>query len=113
MNVDAVAELIQRRIGIDPLSLGLTALSTIVANRMRTLKLTDPQHYAAYLKSSPEEFAALIEDVVVPETWFFRGGKVFSFLADHVRCATQSAPPESVFRILSARAAAAKNLTRW
>lgn len=101
MNVDAVAELLQRRIGVEPLSLGFTVLSNIVANRMRALGLTDPRRYAAYLQGSAEEFAALVEDVVVPETWFFRGGKVFSFLAEQVRSAILSAP-DKVFRILSA-----------
>lgn len=102
MNVDAVAEQLQRRIGVDPLSLGSTTLSSIVAKRMRALGLTDPQRYAAHLKHSTEEFTALIDEVVVPETWFFRGGKVFSYLTDHVRRATLSKSFASVFRILSA-----------
>ncbi|MGH7225487.1 MAG: CheR family methyltransferase, partial [Gemmataceae bacterium] len=102
MNVDAVAEQLHRRIGVDPLSLGSTVLSNIVAKRMRALGLTDPRRYAAHLKDSAEELAALIEDVVVSETWFFRGGKVFSFLADRVRRAAVSALPAQVFRILSA-----------
>jgi chemotaxis protein methyltransferase WspC len=102
MNVDAVAEQLQRRIGVDPLSLGSTVLSNIVAKRMRTLGLTDARRYAAQLKDSAEQLAALIEDVVVPETWFFRGGTVFSFLADHVRRVLLSTPSTATFRILSA-----------
>lgn len=102
MNVNAVAELLQERIGVDPLSLGAAVLSSIVARRMRALGVTTPQHYAAHLRNSAEDFAALIEDVVVAETWFFRGGNVFSYLADHARRWITAAPTDSVFRILSA-----------
>lgn len=101
MNASAVAEQLRERIGLDPQSLGAKAMSNIVAERMRVLGMTDPRRYAAHLADSAEELEALIDDVVVSETWFFRGGKVFSFLADHIRTATASAasPP---FRILSA-----------
>lgn len=102
MNVREVAEQLQDRIGVDPLSLGSNLLSNLVAKRMRILGVTDPERYAAHLQDCAEERAALIEDVLVPETWFFRGGKVFSFLAEHVQQAILSAPPDATFRILSA-----------
>jgi len=101
MNVNAAAEQLRTSIGLDPQSLGSKVLSNIVAERMRALGMSDPRHYAAHLADSHEELAALIEDVVVAETWFFRGGKVFSYLADYILHATTAAssPP---FRILSA-----------
>lgn len=102
MNVRPAAELLQARIGVDPLSLGSNILPKLIANRMRELGLTDPQRYAAYLQESAEEMAALIEEVVVPETWFFRGGEVFAFLAGRVRNTMSSAPPTAIYRILSA-----------
>lgn len=101
MNVNEAAEQLRLRIGLDPQSLGSKVLSSIVAERMRALGVSDPGRYAAHLADSDEEFAALVEDVVVAETWFFRGGKVFSYLADSILRATApaSSPP---FRILSA-----------
>jgi chemotaxis protein methyltransferase WspC len=101
MNVNEAAEQLRTRIGLDPQSLGSKVLSSIVAERMRALGVSDPHRYAAHLADSDEEFAALTEDVVVAETWFFRGGKVFSYLADSILRATApaSSPP---FRILSA-----------
>lgn len=102
MNVREVAEVLQSRIGVDPLSLGSNVLVNIVANRMRVLGLKDPERYVARLRDSAEELATLIDDVVVPETWFFRGGKVFDFLADHARQALQAKPLAPTFRILSA-----------
>jgi chemotaxis protein methyltransferase WspC len=102
MNVAAIAELLSRRIGLDPQTLGAEALPRIVAKRMRALRLTDPRRYAAHLAQSAEEFAALVDEVVVPETWFFRGGRLFSFLAEQVRRATAAAPRATRVRILSA-----------
>lgn len=102
MNVRAAAELLQAQIGVDPLSLGSNGLSNLIAKRMHGLGLTDPQRYAAYLQDFAEEMTALIEEVVVPETWFFRGGEVFSFLAEKVRNTMESASPAPKVRILSA-----------
>jgi chemotaxis protein methyltransferase WspC len=102
MNVRDVAEHLQSRIGVDSLSLGANMLSRLVAHRMRILGLTNPQRYAAHLRESAEELTALIDDVVVSETWFFRGGKVFAFLAEQVRQATRAEAPARTFRILSA-----------
>jgi chemotaxis protein methyltransferase WspC len=41
--------------------------------------------YAARLSGDSAEFQALLDEVVVPETWFFRGGDLFSYLAGRVR----------------------------
>ncbi|HEY7329270.1 MAG TPA: CheR family methyltransferase [Gemmataceae bacterium] len=101
MNVCAAAEQLREQIGLDPHSLGTNALKNIVAERMRALGITDPRRYAAFLADSADEMAALIDAVVVPETWFFRGGEVFSFLAEHIRRATETAASPA-FRVLSA-----------
>ena len=97
MNAATVAEQLRQRIGLDPSTLGSNVLPNLVAKRMNALKITDPQGYADYFAHSVEEFAALVEEVVVSETWFFRGGKVYSYLVDRV-CRAATLP----FRILSA-----------
>src|SRR6185503_1136786 len=50
---------------------------------------------------SPVELQALIEAVVVPETWFFRDREAFSTLARLVREESLTAPADGVRRILS------------
>jgi chemotaxis protein methyltransferase WspC len=97
MNAASVAEQLRQRIGLDPSTLGANFLPNLVAKRMNSLKITDSQDYAEYLSHSAEEFNALIEDVVVSETWFFRGGKVYAYLVECVRRAANLP-----FRILSA-----------
>jgi chemotaxis protein methyltransferase WspC len=84
MNLDAVTDLLERRIGLDPASLGPTVLPAAVADRMRALGLADPAAYAGRLAGWPEEFDALVERLIVPETSFFRGGGLFDELARRV-----------------------------
>jgi chemotaxis protein methyltransferase WspC len=84
MNLTPVAALLERRIGLDPASLGASVLPAAVADRMRALGLADPNAYAGRLAEQPGEFAVLVERLVVPETWFFRGAGLFDELARHV-----------------------------
>jgi chemotaxis protein methyltransferase WspC len=52
---------------------------------MRAGDWSDVVGYAAHIADDRDEFEALVDEVVVPETWFFRGGDVFAFLAAHVK----------------------------
>jgi chemotaxis protein methyltransferase WspC len=102
MSLTAIADLLQARLGLEPESLGPAALSAAVETRVRALGLTDPAAYAGHLAGSDDEFAALVDEVVVPETWFFRGGELFSYLVQHIRDASRLRAPGRPFRILSA-----------
>jgi chemotaxis protein methyltransferase WspC len=84
MNLAPIIDLLRQRIGLDTHSLGATVLSRAVAARMQVLDLTAPEAYAARLVSDLQEFQILLGDVVVPETWFFRGGEIFAYLAGKV-----------------------------
>jgi chemotaxis protein methyltransferase WspC len=101
MNLSPVIDQLQGRIGLDPNSLGATTLSRVVAARMRALGVTAPEAYAARLAVDMREFQLLLEDIVVPETWFFRGGEIFAFLAGHVADVVRQRKLATKFRILS------------
>ena len=49
---------------------------------MSELGLDDLGAYASRLGESEPELQALIEEVVVPESWFFRDERPFVWLAD-------------------------------
>ncbi len=85
MNVAIVAELLRRRIGLDPLSLGANVLPHLVAQRMSALRVDEVSVYAAILADSVAEFEEVVEKLVVSETWFFRGGKLFPYLVERIR----------------------------
>lgn len=98
MKLDAIAALLERRIGLDPASLGPSALPDAVAERVRLTGVTDAAGYATLLDARPEEFAALVDKLLVPETWFFRGGGLFAELA---RLVAAALPTGRAFRALS------------
>jgi chemotaxis protein methyltransferase WspC len=91
---------LQAAIGIDPRGLDPARLRWIIAARCRHLNLPDPTAYSAHLDSTPAELDALIDQVVVQETRFFRDPVVF----EHIRAAlTQlAAAGTGPLRILSA-----------
>lgn len=61
-----------QRIGLDVASIGVSAIERVVRQRQNSLQLNSSQDYWQYLQQSATEQQALIEAVVVPETWFFR-----------------------------------------
>ena len=101
MNLDSVIAWLRQRIGLDPESLGPTALARAVAHRMKTLGLTTPTDYVARLENDAEEFQQLLGEVTVPETWFFRGGDLFAYLAQQIVETIHQRRGERRFRILT------------
>jgi chemotaxis protein methyltransferase WspC len=101
MNLTPVTDLLSGQIGISPESLGATVLSRAVEARMRTLGLTVPAEYAARLSVDLQEFQALVGVLTVPETWFFRGGDVFAFMARHIATEVPLRQTGTRYRILS------------
>ena len=87
-----IEELLARRIGLDPVTMGPHLVLRAARRRMAELGLHDLRDYAARLVDSEAEQQALIEEVVVPESWFFRDERPFRWLADHVRARLDRGP---------------------
>lgn len=101
-----IEELLTRRIGLDPVSLGPRLIHRATERRMAELGIADPAAYAARVAGSESEQQALIEEVIVPESWFFRDERPFRWLAEHVRERWIGAPWRAPLRILSLPCAA-------
>ncbi|HEV3261466.1 MAG TPA: CheR family methyltransferase [Gemmataceae bacterium] len=101
MSLETIIRQLEERTGISAEALGPTAIPRAVEARMRLLHLADTSAYAARLAGHPDEFQGLVDEVVVPETWFFRGGDLFSYLAAQVREAIRRRPMGQAFRVLS------------
>lgn len=101
MTTSPVDAFVRDRLGIDPGSLGSNVLPTALAHRMTARHVSSPDAYTGLLAAEPDEWAALVAELVVPETWFFRGGRpLFDHLAGWLaeraaRC------PGAVVRVLS------------
>jgi chemotaxis protein methyltransferase WspC len=96
MNLAPILTAVQERTGLDPSTLGTHAVQAAVGERLRALGLTEPE-YATRIGGDAAEFSRLVSDVIVPETWLFRGGEVFGYLAEQARAAPLGRP----FRALS------------
>jgi chemotaxis protein methyltransferase WspC len=80
-----IERLLARRIGLDPVALGPHLVVRAARRRMTELGLDDLGVYASRVVESTAELQELIEEVVVPESWFFRDDRPFRWLADYVR----------------------------
>lgn len=90
MDVTAVEQRLRERIGLDPGAAGPGLVARAVRARLRALGIpeTDRDRYPALLESVNGELEALIEEVVISESWFFRDERPFALLAEH--CARHS-----------------------
>lgn len=80
--IEHIERLLKSRIGLDAESIGRSVIERAVRQRMATLGQGTLEHYWGTLGGSPREQQALVEAVVVPETWFFRYPESFNALAD-------------------------------
>jgi chemotaxis protein methyltransferase WspC len=69
-----------KRLGLDSGTIGLSAIQRATQSRMKTQGLAAVDAYVSLLQANEAEVQALIEEVVVPETWFFRDGAAFDLL---------------------------------
>jgi chemotaxis protein methyltransferase WspC len=77
--------LLKASMGLNAASIGASAIGRAVQERTAACNLGDPAAYWEHVRRSDSELQALIEAVVVPETWFFRDRESFSALARLVR----------------------------
>ncbi|HEU4371958.1 MAG TPA: CheR family methyltransferase [Telluria sp.] len=88
-------ELLQRESGLD---LSEQTVDRALRDRMASLGIADSADYLQRI--SPDELAALIELVVVPESWMFRDADAFVAATAFVR-SRLAERPDRVVRILS------------
>ena len=77
--------LLKQTMGLDIASIGASALERAVQERQRECSVDDTRAYLDRVRASKDELQALIETIVVPETWFFRDRAAFAALVRFVR----------------------------
>lgn len=87
----AIRSMLHDRIGLSVRTIGDKSLDRALSHRIRDLGLESLEAYKALLDHSVEELSELVEEVVVPETWFFRNPAAFAAIAVFL----QSRIPES------------------
>ena len=74
-------DFLKDRIGLDVASVGAAIIERAVRQRTTASKALSADEYWQTLQGSRDEQQALIEAVIVPETWFFRYPESFATLA--------------------------------
>lgn len=85
MPVAEIVQLLRETIGLDPDSIGQPTVERAIQERQTASGLGDVRAYATRVSTSKDELQALVEAVVVPETWFFRDPGAFDALSAVVR----------------------------
>lgn len=92
---------LREAIGLSAASMGPSGIESAVRDRMHQRAVQDEHHYLSLLRTSAAEGEALIERIIVPETWFFRDAKPFEALQDYVSRVWRPACVTRPLRILS------------
>ncbi len=102
MSLLGIETIVRDRLGMDPNSLGPSALPQAIETRLRIRGIKTPEEYVGLLARDTSEAASLGAELAVPESWFFRGGRgLFSRMAEFVasRAATHAGHPVRVLSI--------------
>jgi chemotaxis protein methyltransferase WspC len=94
--ISTIEQLLRRHIGLEPETLGRDRIAQALDARQTSLGL-DVFAYLHRLAESDEELRALVDEVVVPETWFFRDRAAFRHFRHQVRGSGMDRP----LRVLS------------
>ncbi|AZE65569.1 MCP methyltransferase, CheR-type [Pseudomonas synxantha] len=92
---------LKERIGLDVASVGEAIIERAVRQRCQSSQAQSAQDYWQYLQNSRDEQQALIEAVIVPETWFFRYPESFATLARLAQVRLAEIKQMRALRILS------------
>jgi chemotaxis protein methyltransferase WspC len=101
MGLAALEDLLKVSMGLNAASIGSAAIARAVQGRLSACKVGDLHGYLELLRVSATELQALIEAVVVAETWFFRDRHAFTALTRLVHQEWLPTHPEGVLSLLS------------
>lgn len=94
-------DFLKERIGLDVASVGAAIIERAVRQRTTLSQAAQADEYWQLLQSSRDEQQALIEAVIVPETWFFRYPESFATLGKLARQRLAELNNMRALRILS------------
>ena len=76
-----IKNLLKETMGLSSESVGDSSIERAINQRKETLKIKDTNAYFSLLKKEQDELDELVEEVVVPETWFLRNMAPFELLS--------------------------------
>ncbi|MBE9208294.1 chemotaxis protein [Nostoc sp. LEGE 06077] len=101
MAQSVIEALLRSKIGLDVNSIGSGAIASAISQRMADCSISQISDYLRHFQDFPQEWDALIDRVIVPETWFFREPESFALLKSYVLSEWLPKKPQCVLRVLS------------
>jgi len=101
MALQAIEQLLKQKMGLHSSTVGSGTISQAVEQRMRDCGVTAIDDYRNIISQSTTELNALIDTVVIPETWFYRDRNPFTAFSNWVSNTWLAGNPSAPLRILS------------
>ncbi len=101
MSLEKIQEILHNTIGLHTETVGSSTILHAVNERIKYCKLDDIESYHSKLIQDKNELKELIEEVVIPETWFFRDIEPFKMLIKFVQEEWLKSEPSGPLRVLS------------
>lgn len=76
-DLEKIMDFLSRLMGVDFESIGKKMVINTIASSMRKANFIHFREYLLHLESRPDEVLDLVEELTIPETWFFRDGLPF------------------------------------
>ena len=95
------ANLLHKTMGLSADTVGLSFIESAVKTRVSACKSKDLQDYWEHVHACDGELQELIDEVIVPETWFFRDREAFAAMAHEAYNKWLPAHPDGQLRLLS------------
>ncbi len=83
MAISKIKQLLQESMGLYAGTVGDSSIERAIRHRMEVMEIRRAAQYLSRLQQNQDELDELVEEVVVPETWFFRNRAPFDAL---VKC---------------------------
>ncbi len=101
MVFSAIVQQLRQSTGLDPDIIGANRIARAIEGRRLDCGLPDLERYWTRLQTSTTELEELVEQLIVPETWFFRDGKPFEYLKTYATSEWLLKPNRNTLRLLS------------
>lgn len=89
MAINEIKNLLKETMGFSAESIGDSSIERAINQRKDALNLKDTNTYLSLLRKDGDELNELVEEVVVPETWFFRNLAPFESLPSCIQGANE------------------------
>jgi len=84
MPFTSIKNLLHQKIGLNASSIGDSSIERAIKQRLSYNKMDDVKQFYELLLGNADELNDLVEEIVVPETWFFRNNTPFTAFNEYV-----------------------------